>query len=107
MNLEIMKGALLGAVASLLIAFVFKKPKNDKLVKMEKFMVEEIKVVEKKTLMERWSVRLALLGFGLGIFAGLGLHTTQIGFMIGLGLPMSLVLGLIGLVIDFFQNRKK
>jgi hypothetical protein len=107
MNLEIMMGALFGAIAGLLIMFLFRKPKNDKLLKEEKIMVEEVKVVENKSLMDRWSVRLALVGIALGIFIALGQGTTKIGFMIGFALPTSLVLGVIGLAIDYFQNRKK
>ena len=72
-------------------------------------MTDESKTTnsEKKSLMNKWSVKLALLGVVLGIFATLGMGYTNIGFMIGFAIPMSLILGSVGLVIDFFRYRKK
>lgn len=55
--------------------------------------------------LDRWSFRLAMLGFAMGIFTALGQGYINVAFMLGFGLPFALVLGLIGLVIDFFRNK--
>jgi hypothetical protein len=109
MNLEIMKGALFGAIAGVLIIFLFRKPKKANLQIEEKIITDqaEVKATEKKPLMDRWSVKLALLGVALGILVTLARGYTQIGFMIGFAIPMSLILGGVGLVIDFLRDRKK
>ena len=109
MNLEILKGALLGGVAGLLIFILVRKPKKKQSQIVEKIMVDEVVVTdsEKKQLIDRWSVKLALLGVAMGILTTLGMGYTNIGFMIGFAIPMSLILGGIGLVIDFFLHRKK
>jgi hypothetical protein len=109
MNLEILKGALLGGVAGILIFILARKPKKKQLQKVEKIMVDEVVVTdsEKKPLIDRWSVKLALLGVAMGILTTLGMGYTSIGFMIGFAIPMSLILGVIGLVIDFLLHRKK
>jgi len=109
MNLEIMKGALFGALAGLLITFLFRKPKKVQFQNKEKIMTDEVEVTnsEKKPITDRWSVKLALLGVAMGIFTTLGMGYTNIGFMIGFAIPMSLILGCVGLVIDFFRYRKK
>jgi hypothetical protein len=86
-----MKGVLLGALAGLLLTFLFRKPKKEQSEKEE----------------DRWSVKLALLGVAMGVFTTLGMGYTNIGFMIGFAIPMSLILGCVGLVIDFFRYRKK
>jgi hypothetical protein len=61
---------------------------------------------QKIRLLDRWSIRGILLGFGAGIFQTLGMGYTGIGFMIGFGVPFALIFGLIGLLIDFFRFRK-
>ena len=72
-------------------------------------MADEVAITdsEKKPLIDRWSVKLALLGVAMGILTTLGMGYTNIGFMIGFAIPMSLILGGVGLVIDFFRYRKK
>lgn len=109
-NLEVIKGALLGALGGLLITVLVRKSKAEQPQKDEKTMSKEENVVsskDKKQLLDRWSVKLALLGVALGIFATLGMGYTKIGFMIGFAIPMSIMLGVIGLIIDFFRYRKK
>jgi hypothetical protein len=61
---------------------------------------------QKIKLLDRWSIRGILLGFGAGIFQTLGMGYTGIGFMIGFGIPLALIFGLIGLILDIFRNRK-
>ena len=61
---------------------------------------------QKIKLLDRWSIRGILLGFGAGIFQTLGMGYAGIGFMIGFGIPLALIFGLIGLVLDIFRNRK-
>ena len=57
------------------------------------------------TLLDRWSFRLAMLGFAMGVFAALGQGYLNIGFMIGFGLPFAVILSLIGFVIDYFRFK--
>jgi len=106
MNMEIMKGAAIGGVGGLLILFALLRKKK---IKKESTMEQDNLAIssDKKSIFDRWSIRLALFGLALGIFAGLSLKTTNIAFMIGLGLPMALFLGAIGLIIDLIKNRKK
>ncbi len=59
----------------------------------------------KPLLLDRWSFRLAMLGFAMGIFAGFSQGTTDFAYMIGFGVPFALVLGLIGLLIDAFSRK--
>jgi hypothetical protein len=104
--MEIMKGAAIGGVGGMLILFaLFRKKKIDKEPTMEENNLSISS--DKKSIFDRWSIRLALFGLALGIFAGFSLKTTNIAFIIGLGLPIALFLGAIGLVIDFINNRKK
>ena len=109
MNLEILKGALFGALAGILVTFLFRKPKKLQPKKEQEIMTEEVEVtkLEQTPLMDRWSVKLALLGVAMGILTTLTMGYTNIGFMIGFAIPMSLIMGCIGLVIDFFRYRKK
>lgn len=109
-NLEVIKGALLGAFGGLLITVFVRKSKAEQPKKEEKTMPKEENIgasKDKKHLLDRWSVKLALLGIALGIFGTLGMGYTKIGFMIGFALPMSIILGITGLIIDFFRYRKK
>lgn len=98
---------LIGAFGGLLCSFVFltKKHQADIMKNKKNGDEEENVVSEPLTLTDRWSFRLAMLGFAMGIFAALGQGYLNIAFMIGFGLPFALVLGLIGLVIDFFRNK--
>ena len=107
MNSEILKGALFGAIAGLLITFLLRNPQKTKSLKLEEPMSDDVQENEQKPLMDRWSVKLALLGVAMGIFTTLRMGYTNIGFMIGFAIPMSLILGGVGLVIDFFRYRKK
>ena len=108
MNSEIVKGALLGATAGLLITVLMGKTgKKKNSTELEKQMSDDVQESKQIKLMDRWSVKLALLGIGLGILTTLGMGYTNIGFMIGFGIPMALILGSVGLVIDFFRFRKK
>lgn len=98
---------IIGAAGGLLCSFVF-FPKSviDKTMNNKNHKYDDEAVANKKSkLTDRWSFRLAMLGFAMGIFAALGQGYLNIAFMIGFGLPFALVLGLIGLVIDFFRNK--
>lgn len=64
---------------------------------------------KKGSILDRWSVRLALVGLGLGVFASISqgyASPKHIGFMIGFGIPFALILGIVGLIIDFFRLKK-
>ncbi len=64
---------------------------------------------KKVAILDRWSVRLALVGLGLGVFASISqgyASPKHIGFMIGFGIPFALILGTIGLIIDLFRRKK-
>lgn len=64
---------------------------------------------KKGSFLDRWSVRLALVGLGLGVFASISqgyASPKHIGFMIGFGIPFALILGIVGLIIDFFRLKK-
>jgi hypothetical protein len=97
---------IVGAVGGVFCSFLF-FPKNmiDKTVKKSENNEKKDFILNKPVrLTDRWSFRLAMLGFGIGIFAGLGRGTTDIAYMIGFGVPFALILSLIGLVIDFFKK---
>jgi len=98
---------LIGAFGGLLCSFVFltKKHQAD-IMKNKKNGDEKENVVSKPlTLTDRWSFRLAMLGFAMGIFAALGQGYLNIAFMIGFGLPFAVILSLIGFVIDYFRFK--
>ena len=61
---------------------------------------------EKTNLMDRYSVRGVLFGLVLAIFATFAQGYTNIGFMLGLGIPFAIIFGLVGLVIDKFRKNK-
>ena len=115
MNNQIIIGALSGALGGLLIGLLItllfrdSKKHKAKTQKTEGIMSDQIEnnAQAKKPLIDRWSVRLALVGMALGIFATLSQGSTGIGFMIGFGLPLALILGSVGLIIDFIKNKKK
>ncbi len=56
--------------------------------------------------LNKWSFKLALFGMAMGIFVAFGQGTTNVGIIIGFGIPFGLILGLIGVVIDVFSNKK-
>jgi hypothetical protein len=60
---------------------------------------------EKRSPMNKWSVKLAILGIVMGIFTTLSMGYTNIGFMIGFGLPMAAILGFVGLIIDVIKRK--
>ena len=62
---------------------------------------------QKIKLLDRWSIRGALLGFAMGVFQMLNMGYTSITFMIGFGIPYAMIFGLIGLVVDFFRFRRR
>jgi hypothetical protein len=99
---------LIFVVGSLLVGLIFKQ----KVKPLEKgdSTVSEAPVEKKKvSIMDKWSVRLTLVGLGLGVFASISqgyASPKHIGFMIGFGIPLALILGFIGLVIDFFKRKK-
>ena len=108
MNFEIFQGAIFGAVGGLLVVIPFLRSNKIKVKNQEKLMSNEIDKTEEieKSIFDRWSVRLALFGVGLGVFTTLGLGYTKIGFMIGFAIPMSIFFGFIGLIIDLIKGRK-
>lgn len=111
MNMEIIQGALIGGFAGLLLAIVLRRPKIDESNQKEVLQMnneDPVKDADKtSSLLDRWSIRLALLGVVMGIFTTLGQGYTNIGFMIGFGLPFALILGTVGLVIDIIKGRKR
>lgn len=56
-------------------------------------------------LINRWSVRLALLGIALGFLQSYKLLVLP-HFMIGFGVPFAIVMAAIGLLLDFSIARK-
>ena len=105
MSIGILEGALIGAVGGLLITALFvrtKKPKSSAHQMKAIMSSANDSTQAEKSLLDRWSIRLALLGIGLGIFSTLARGYTQVGFMIGFAIPMSLIGLVIGFVIDLF-----
>jgi len=110
MNLDIMQGILLGGLAGLLLTLALRKqprpPKGESDPKPDP-LERGATQAKKQSLMNRWSVRLALVGVVMGILTTFGQGYTQIGFMIGFAIPFALILGAIGLVIDLMSRKKK
>jgi len=108
MNIEIFQGAFWGLIGGLIIAFIFKSKKTSQ-QSSEKFMSNNLnnQQNDKKSLTDRWSIKLALFGIAAGIFTTFGMGYTSIGFMIGFGLPMAFIFGIVGLIIDALKDRKK
>lgn len=105
MSIGILEGALIGAVGGLLITALFVKTKKSKsLSQPTKAIMPSTNdsTQSEKSLFDNWSIRLALVGIGLGIFSAFARGYTQIGFMIGFAIPMSLIGLVIGFVIDLF-----
>ena len=105
MSNGILEGALIGAVGGLLITALFvrtKKPKSSANYMKAIMSSANGSTQAEKSLLDRWSIKLALLGIGLGIFSTLARGYTQVGFMIGFAIPMSLIGLVIGFVIDLF-----
>jgi hypothetical protein len=103
MNVGILEGALIGAVGGLLIAALFVRTKKYKsLSQPTKAIMSRTNdsTQSEKSLFDNWSIRLALVGIGLGIFSAFAKGYTQIGFMIGFAIPMSLIGLVVGFVID-------
>jgi hypothetical protein len=103
MNDEIVRNALIGAIAGFLLIFLFRSSSNKKssrseapIVTSKKDLCDEVP----QSLFDRWAVKLALVGGALGVFAALGQGSTQIGIMIGFGIPIALIGFIIGVVVD-------
>ncbi len=95
-------------VGSLLVGFIFKRKANTS-DQGEPSMNENPNETKKSSILDKWSVRLALVGLGLGVFASISqgyASPKHIGFMIGFGIPIALILGIFGLIIDFFKRKK-
>jgi hypothetical protein len=95
----------MGAVGALLISALFlKTKKSNSLGQQAKTMMSSSNdsTQSEKSVFDNWSIRLALVGIGLGIFSAFARGYTQIGFMIGFAIPMSLIGLVIGFVIDLF-----
>lgn len=99
----ILEFAIIGGIAGLLLSFVFASGKIKKNSRGDQIMEKEI---SKQNAFSRWSVKLAILGLILGVFTTLSMGYTNIGFMIGFGLPLALLLGAVGLFIDLVISRK-
>jgi len=56
-------------------------------------------------LINRWSIRLALIGVALGFLQSYKVLTLP-HFMIGFGVPFAIVLAAIGVLIDFSLAKK-
>jgi len=56
-------------------------------------------------LINRWSIRLALIGVALGFLQSYKVLTLP-HFMIGFGIPFAIVLAAIGVLIDFSLAKK-
>jgi hypothetical protein len=108
MNVEIFEGAFYGLIGGIIIALLFKSKKQSQ-QSSGNIMSNNINNQhnDQKSLIDRWSVKLALLGIAAGIFTTLGMGYTSIGFMIGFGLPMAFIFGIVGLIIDAIKDRKK
>lgn len=105
MSIGLLEGALMGAVGALLISALFlKTKKSNSLGQQAKTMMSSSNdsTQSEKSVFDKWSIRLALVGIGLGIFSTLARGYTQVGFMIGFAIPMSLIGLVIGFVIDLF-----
>jgi hypothetical protein len=57
-------------------------------------------------IIDRWSIRLALLGLAFGFLQSYKILTLP-NFMIGFGVPFAIVLASIGVLIDFSIIKKK
>lgn len=99
---------VLGGLAGMLLLLETRKQKKTIRGSLEMGMNKqsESKSSTRQLLKKRWSVRLALVGCGLGILAALSRGYTEIGFIIGFSIPQALVLGFIGFLIDVFRRRK-
>jgi len=105
MSGDSISGGVMGAIGALLIIYIFRRKKKENDVSSEIDQNADSQPRRKK-FFDRWAVKLAALGLALGIFGTLGKGYSSVGYMIGMGIPMAVMLGLIGLLIDFF-NRKK
>jgi hypothetical protein len=95
-------------VGALLVGFVFKRNANTQ-DQGDQSMNETPTDTKKSSILDKWSVRLALVGLALGIFASISqgyASPKYIGFMIGFGIPFALILGTVGLIIDLFKRKK-
>ena len=94
--------------AAILVGLVAKQ-KRSKSNERDQKMNEPSAESKKGSILDRWSVRLALVWLGLGVFASISqgyASPKHIGFMIGFGIPFALILGTVGLIIDFFKRKK-
>jgi len=105
----IFQGAVLGLIAGACIAVALRKPEasHRKTTRGSAMTEGEQNTQNRKSLLDRWSVRLSLIGVAMGIFTTFSQGSTQIGFMIGFSIPYVLVLGGVGLVIDYFKSKNK
>ena len=102
-------GTILILMAAAILVGLVAKQKRSKSNERDQKMNEPSAESKKGSILDRWSVRLALVGLGLGVFASISqgyASPKHIGFMIGLGIPFALILGTVGLIIDFFKRKK-
>lgn len=105
----IMQGAIFGGVVGVLLVFSLNESKKAKQNSSREPTMnsKEQQVTEsKRPLLSKWSIRLSLVGVALGILTTLQKGSLSIGFMIGFSIPFVLILGCIGLVVDYFQSKK-
>jgi hypothetical protein len=98
---------LLGGLGGLLISFLtLSDPKQKPQLRqpMEPPNATPPPNNQPKRLTDRWAFRLAMAGIAMGIFTALGRGYPSIGFMIGFAIPFALILGVVGIIIDFFKK---
>jgi hypothetical protein len=107
---NIFAGILIGSLFGYAVWWAFvrkssRQQRNDNTINIDRSEYLSSNV-NRRGVMDRWSVRLAIGGFALGAFFAFTKGWATIGFMVGFGLPFSAIGLVVGLVIDFFKNRK-
>jgi hypothetical protein len=102
-------GALLGGLGGLLLSFLFvsqEKRRPQAQQTMETNNSKPPPETLNKRLSNRWSFKLAMVGVAMGIFTALGQGYPNVGSMIGFAIPYALILGVVGMLIDFIKRKR-
>lgn len=54
----------------------------------------------------KWALKLAMLGFAAGFALALSSGKTSVGLMIGMSLPFVIILGFVGLLVDYIRGKR-